>query len=103
MDSDPGSHWHGPRLLDKVCIVTGSSRGVGAAIARGYASEGARVVVTYSTNSVAAAEIAREVVPDVVIGRIRLFFQQLPGHEDETGRTIAALEGTALDERLLFR
>jgi len=67
VDSDPGSNWHGPRLLDKVCIVTGSSRGVGAAIARGYASEGARVVVTYSTNSVAAAEIAREIGSEIVV------------------------------------
>ncbi len=50
-----------------------------------------------------AAEIAGKVVPDVVVGGIRLSVQQLPGHEDEPRRTIAALEGTALDERLLFR
>ncbi|MGE5619147.1 MAG: SDR family NAD(P)-dependent oxidoreductase [Sphingomonadaceae bacterium] len=34
------------RLKDKVAIVTGSSRGIGLAIARGYAREGAHVVLT---------------------------------------------------------
>lgn len=33
------------RLQDKVAIVTGSTRGIGEAIARGYAREGAKVVV----------------------------------------------------------
>src|SRR6266540_3226563 len=34
-----------PRLQDKLCLVTGGSRGIGAAIARAFAAEGARVVI----------------------------------------------------------
>jgi 3-oxoacyl-[acyl-carrier protein] reductase len=45
-------------LKDKVAIITGSSRGIGRAIALKLASLGAKVVVNYRTN----AEAAREVV-----------------------------------------
>jgi len=45
-------------LKDKVAVVTGSSRGIGRAIALKLASLGAKVVVNYRTN----AEAAREVV-----------------------------------------
>ncbi|MDP7602162.1 MAG: SDR family NAD(P)-dependent oxidoreductase, partial [Rhodospirillales bacterium] len=35
------------RLKDKVAIVTGSSMGIGEAIAKRYATEGATVAVNY--------------------------------------------------------
>ncbi len=35
------------RLKDKVAIVTGASMGIGEAIARRYASEGAKVAINY--------------------------------------------------------
>ncbi len=52
------------RLAGKVALVTGSSRGIGAAIAEQFASEGAKVVVNYSrsekeANAVAAAIVAK--------------------------------------------
>jgi 3-oxoacyl-[acyl-carrier protein] reductase len=45
------------RLKDKVALVTGSSRGVGRAVALGFAKEGARIVVNYTSNEKAANEV----------------------------------------------
>ena len=44
----------------KVCVVTGSSSGIGAATARLYASKGWRVVVNYSRDAGRAEAIERE-------------------------------------------
>jgi 3-oxoacyl-[acyl-carrier protein] reductase len=46
------------QLKDKVAIVTGSSRGIGKAIAERFAREGARVVVNYVKNEAAAERVA---------------------------------------------
>jgi 3-oxoacyl-[acyl-carrier protein] reductase len=45
------------KLKDKVALVTGSSRGVGKAIALAYAKEGAKVMVNYTSNEKAANEV----------------------------------------------
>lgn len=45
------------RLKDKVALVTGSSRGVGRAVALRFAKEGASVVVNYTSNEKAANEV----------------------------------------------
>lgn len=44
-------------LIGKVAIVTGSSRSIGAAIARRLAEDGANVIINYLSNSDAADEV----------------------------------------------
>ena len=48
-------------LEGKVALVTGSSRGVGRAVAIGFAQKGARVVVNYTSNQGAADEVVAEI------------------------------------------
>lgn len=54
-------------LENKIAVVTGSSRGIGAAIARAFAREGAKVVVTYYTQKEKAEKIAEEIGSEISI------------------------------------
>jgi len=49
------------RLKDKTAIVTGSSRGVGRAVAEAYGKEGANVVINYSSSPKAADEAVENI------------------------------------------
>jgi 3-oxoacyl-[acyl-carrier protein] reductase len=49
------------RLEGKSAVVTGGSRGIGRAICRALAAEGAAVVVNYATNEAAALDVVREI------------------------------------------
>jgi NAD(P)-dependent dehydrogenase (short-subunit alcohol dehydrogenase family) len=53
----------GKRLEGKVAIVTGSTQGIGAAVARRFMAEGARVVINSHRDDAAAAAMRQELGP----------------------------------------
>lgn len=54
----------GERLAGKATLITGASRGIGTAIARAFAAQGARVAVGYHSNAQAAAQMVAEIGGD---------------------------------------
>jgi 3-oxoacyl-[acyl-carrier protein] reductase len=81
----------GDRLADRVVLVTGSSRGIGAEVAVKAAAEGARVAVHYRESSTAA---------DRTINRARSAGAEAEGFEADIGEGGQAV---ALVERVIER
>ena len=52
------------RLKNKVAVVTGASKGIGAGIAKGLAAEGASVVVNYASSKEGADRVVAEIVKE---------------------------------------
>ncbi|TDQ08123.1 SDR family NAD(P)-dependent oxidoreductase [Pedobacter metabolipauper] len=50
------------KLKNKVAIVTGASKGIGAAIANHFAAEGAKVVVNYSSSKDGAEHVVKTII-----------------------------------------
>lgn len=51
-------------LENRIAIVTGASKGIGAGIAKAFASAGAKVIVNYSTSKAGAETVVAEIVAD---------------------------------------
>jgi len=49
------------KLKNKVAVVTGASKGIGASIAKHFAAEGAKVVVNYATSKESADSVVKEI------------------------------------------
>lgn len=49
------------RLENKVAIVTGASKGIGASIARYFADEGAKVIVNYASSKADADRVVKDI------------------------------------------
>src|ERR1700712_1752614 len=49
------------KLKNKIAVVTGASKGIGAAIAKHFAAEGAKVVVNYASSKEGADQVVKAI------------------------------------------
>ncbi|HEV7275809.1 MAG TPA: SDR family oxidoreductase [Devosiaceae bacterium] len=84
-----------PQLLGQVALVTGGSRGIGAAIAVALAKAGADIAFTFASNCERAEAVKRQITQ---LGRKALTFQADSADPDAV---IAAVERTAENFRRL--
>ena len=78
------------KLTGRTALVTGSSRGIGRAIALALAQEGADVAVNYVSSEGAAKEVAEEIRK---MGRVAMLAQADVGDYPDTFRMAQDVHG----------
>lgn len=68
-------------LANKLALVTGSSRGIGAAVAARLAADGASVIVHYANNAGRAEDVVKEI-------------REAGGEAEAVGANLSTIEGT---------
>ena len=90
------------RLDNKVAIVTGASKGIGAGIAKAFAAEGAAVIVNYAHDQAGAERVVREIIGE----KVTMFVTESRVHAGRcfvVARVTGAYDKTGLPDPLTLR
>src|SRR6201990_3395069 len=71
------------KLINKVAVVTGASKGIGASIAKHFAAAGAKVVVNYSSSKEGADKVVKAIADN---GGIAIAVQADVSNEADVSR-----------------
>ena len=83
MASPALAHLTIPDLAGKAVLITGASTGIGAALARGFARQGARVAINYHSSEAAANALATQSGPIKLVAMADVFQDRLSDSYDE--------------------
>ncbi|RFZ89921.1 SDR family oxidoreductase [Mucilaginibacter conchicola] len=79
------------KLENKVAIVTGSSKGIGASIAKHFAAAGAKVVINYASSKESADKVVRDITEN---GGIAIAVQADVSNEADVNRLFEETQKT---------